>query len=308
MRHGDANNAVPVLQSETVDQAAGMEVAEADTDSGSVHRRHDLRRVATRNAEGDDRQARLRVGHTRAVDIGVTTRVQVSKQSCRQAAFVSGHRLPGSGQFVPRGFAVRGLLQQVVEHGRESVSRLVAVAAGLTFVRDRFPAQEFEIDVVEGAQFIGLAVKHGHVGPEDLVAAEHVEVGIAGLHIGEAMGGPGHAVHHQPGSGGMCLACHVGDRLCSAEDIRAVSHAHEPGALIEQAVERSMVEMPRFGVHRPGPYDRALPGKADPGREVGFVVGFADDDFIAGFELRGDGAGQSREQRGAGGTEDDLVR
>ena len=136
---------------------------------------------------------------------------------------------------------------------------------------------------------------------------EHVEVAAQCLHIRLEVGhglGPVDQGDHALFLG---LLDQRRNRVYRSQHVGDVGKGQYPGSLVQQVVEGIQVQLAFRGyLHRDHPGAGAL-GHHLPGHDVGVVLHMADQDFVAGFQARGQAVGHQVDGLGGAAGPDDFV-
>ena len=154
-----------------------------------------------------------------------------------------------------------------------------------------------------------LPVQDAQVGPEVLVGAGHQEVAVQGAHVQQAVGRVVHRVHIHHGAGGTGPGGDVGHGIDGTGEVAGQAHRNQARASANQRPQLLQVQRARFPVD-PRPMDDqvALLGHLQPGRDVGLVVQFRNDDFVPVAQGAAHAAADQIGQAGHVGAEHDFLR
>ena len=222
---------------------------------------------------------------------GAVDRLHRIEQPRRQSALVRRngvHR--GSNHDPPRSAGrCTGLMSepfQVADDGFHAGDVFVDVRARFELVR-RDVGNEVLAKSGQPVDGFGAAPDEAHVRRENLVARAHEIIAVDRLDVDRPMRPEVHRVEKHLSAGCVREPCHVRHVDAGTRGIRRHRARDESCPLRQQRLEIGGIQAAVIA-NLPADDARAEPFECDPGRHVGFVIQFADDDLGAGAQRLGD--------------------
>ena len=155
----------------------------------------------------------------------------------------------------------------------------------------------------------GLAprVEHADVRREELVGRAEQEVAVEGGDVDDAVQRVVHGVDHGQGSGRSRHLDDAPDVVDGAHRVARPDGGHDPGALVQQALEDVPGERAGRGVDGHLAHDHAAILQREPGAAVGLVVELGDEDLVALLHVVHQAVSQQEVERRGVGSEGHLV-